>query len=329
MSILNNVGKPQEEQDFKKFLTQGKIGYNLIAVSPNLAQLKQMKDSGLNIYVPAEEPVYIGLDSPTFDGEKTTPYVDVVVYLRNIDNPDNIVNPRLRIFKSFETSKEGKFKIINKYGSTSYITEQEYNAGVIPASMDFYVNEGVKRCMKGEEQFIGFCRALYNLSPINNATPKNNKVIDVDKRPAHAFYLTEENYAKLFKGDFSEIREALMVRPDAKVGYLTGVRTNAEGKQYQDFFLDQPLRPFGITTDKDDYLISRLQDAIANGRYASTEYGLPNTKGREYDPNSKPQPSSMDNGLPGLADNGLPGLAGGFAPAPDLSNAGEPDDLPF
>lgn len=333
MSIIGNIGKAHETIEFKKFLTQGKVAYNLIAISPNIAALKAMKDSGLNIYVPTEEPIYFGLESPKFgETDKTTPYFDAVMYLRNVDVPDNIVQVRHRIFNLNEVSDAGKYKVINMYGSTTYITEQEYNAGIIPALMDFYVNEGVKRSLKGEEHFIGFCRALYNQQAVNNPTAKNPKVLDIDKRPLHKFYLTDANYEKLFKGDFSEIREALLSVPDAKVGYLTGVKTTAEGKEYQDFFIDVPLRSFQVNGTKDDYMVTKLQDAMAHGRYASTQFGLPDTKGREYDPSSKPQASAMDSGLPGLAGGGLPGLPGlapnGFPPAPDFTNE-EPDDLPF
>ena len=78
-----------------------------------------------------------------------------------------------------------------------------------------------------------------------------------------------ENIDKLFKGDFSEIREAIALQPLNKVKVLFGVRTTDDNKQYQAFYTQMFLR-----NNVADYsrLDKDVQERKLNGAYPTTEF---------------------------------------------------------
>lgn len=355
---MQNFGNYNETTDFVNIITLGKHKYNVLAVNPSITQLKAMKAQGVNVFVPTEEPKYLGKTSSTFGGPEDTDYFDVVFHLRSTINPDIITQCRYRVLKKLEPTNDGtKKRVINLYGQTAWLTEQEIQAKVIPNNLAFFLPDNMRPSFKGEENLIKFIRAFLNMPVVSNPTMgadgRMRKSVDVDKRANYKTMFSKEDFDALFAGKFDGLQSIVSSAPEASVVLVTGakiVEPTEEGKSqkvYQAFFTDEPLRSFAMEKDTGDaYIIKQIQDAVENGRYSSVYWGLPNITPREYDPKSAPtatpnndafptgasslpgvgQPASNPFGTPTQNANPFPAAAPTFsAPSDDSSE----DGLPF
>lgn len=355
---MSNFGSYNEQPTFVNKLLVGKTKWQVLAVNPTLGQLKSMKDQGLNVFVPTEEPVYIGKAPATFNAPTETPYFDTRFILKSLvpGHEDLISQISYRVFNTPEVSANtGKHKVINLYGATTWIEESELKAGVLPAKMDFYIKDGMRSCLRGEENVIKLIRSLLNMPVVNNptvdpVTGKMRKGVDVDKRPQFASQFNKQMFDEMFAGKFTSLQAIISdaYSKGASVALLAGVRTttNDEGvtKQYQSFYGDEPQRAFWFdgnkTESSDNFIVKRLEDAVSNGRFSNVYFGVHNLKPREYteaeakggstngtaapasDPFGSSVPSSNPFGAPAM--NNSP-----FPPAPDFGSQEDPDDLPF
>jgi hypothetical protein len=92
-----------------------------------------------------------------------------------------------------------------------------------------------------------------------------------------------DNLDKIFKGDFSEIIDALGFQPTNKVKVMLGVRTDTNtGRLYQSVYTKKFLRNSSssyATLEKE--IQEMLKNAAATGRTLNTEYSA--TPVHEYD----------------------------------------------
>lgn len=327
---MQNFGSFNETTDFVNIITLGKHKYNVLTVNPSKVQLEAIKAKGINVFVPTDEPKYIGKTSSTFGGPEDTDYFDVVFHLRSTINPDIITMCRYRILRTLEPSRDGlKKRVINLYGQTSWLTEQEIQAKVIPSNLAFFLPDSMRPSFRGEEALIKFIRAFLNMPVVSNPTMgadgKMKKAVDVDKRPLYKTMFDKQDFDSMFAGKFDGIQSIFGSAPEASVVLVTGARTvesteaGKPNKVYQAFFSDEPLRSFAMEKDSGDaYVIKQIQDAVENGRYANVYWGLPNISPREYDPKAAPTATPNNSAFPtGATGQGMPGgLPGVGAPAP-------------
>lgn len=339
---MQNFGSFNETTDFVNIITLGKHKYNVLAVNPSQAQLAAMKAKGINVFVPTEEPKYIGKTSSTFGGPEDTDYFDVVFHLRSTINPDIITMCRYRILRTLESSKDGlKKRVINLYGQTSWLTDQEIQAKVIPTNLAFFLPDSMRPTFRGEESLIKFIRAFLNMPVVSNPTMgadgKMRKSVDVDKRPLYQTMFNKEDFDGLFTGKFDGIQGIVASAPDAAVVLVTGARTveatepGKANKVYQAFFTDEPLRSFAMEKDTaDSYIVKQIEDAVNNGRYSNVYWGLPNISPREYDSNAAPTATPNNSAFPtNTTGQGIPGgLPGVGSPAPFGAQASNPFGAP-
>ena len=83
-----------------------------------------------------------------------------------------------------------------------------------------------------------------------------------------------DNIEKYFKGDFSEVKQAIALQPINKVKVLFGVRTTDDNKQYQTVLTQMVLR-----SSVNDYskLDAFIQERKNNGAYNNIEFSNGNT----------------------------------------------------
>lgn len=293
---LSNV---QEDTNAPRKLFLGIENFRATAVNPTLAELKAMG-------IPATtEPEYnVKVQRNFGDGEKEYDAVNVRVYLTN-DDPANPIRTQVnyQIVKASHLSSTNKLKVINKYGTSTWLEETHITAGTVPGNMAWYVNEDVKVCYRGEDTLISFLKSYRNLPNIKGTS-------DADTRKKGISVIGATDWDKMFSGNFTDIREAIIgIGDKGSVGYLMGVR-HLEDKDVQTLYKANPLKRYIKKVGGNEYLTKDVNDSQQAGAYADVTFDTSSYKLREYDVN-------MDKVI---ADT--PGL-------PSYSSIGENDDLPF
>jgi hypothetical protein len=172
------------------------------AINPTLAEAKEL---GINL---KEEPNYI----MEKDGVKLA---RVAVYLSNPDlGIDNVVMSMFVEQRADKTKDGNKSKFINQYGKTTIFIEN------LSQAPDYYSQDGAREAFIGEDILVSnfiwaWADAKYN-------DDKKDKILI--------------NTEKLFKGDFSELKGLVKPLVNNGVRVLLGVKTAANGKQYQDVY---------------------------------------------------------------------------------------------
>lgn len=307
------IGNYQKAVEFtERTLTIGKLKFTPVAVNPSKKELEDLKQNkGLNVYVPDQEPAYIGkfaLDQAK--PNETTDYFDITIYIRSLAFPDNIDRLTYRVYNTGRKSQTGKFEVINAYGNTAWLEKANIDSKTAPAEMNWYVMDGVKYLRRGEAPLVAFIRALRNLKNVAQDTPNKEQLRSV---------FSDDDIKKMLKGDFKNIKNIILEVPEAAVTLVTGIRTN-DDKKYQDYYRDLPLRSYITDSNRsDEWIIKQIADAQANSRYANTNFFLSSgIEGREY--------------IAGMEGNSSSNDSFDFPDAPDTSGMNFEDadnDLPF
>lgn len=172
------------------------------------------------------------------------------------------------IRKEFKVNRDGsKVQVIDKYGRTAWVTQEQYKNKEIPVYSNGPANidKDYRACFHGEEDLTNFIKAYLNIPNVMKYV--NEKWIMVDN-PADC-EARLENIEDYFKGNFSELREVITLQPNNKVKVLFGVRTTDDNKQYQtvynQMFLKNSITDYS-RLDKD------LQERKNAGAYTTTEF---------------------------------------------------------
>lgn len=261
----------EETQGGGRKIYLGVENFHPVAVNPTLAELQAMG-------IPAtEEPTYHGKTTRTYkEGEQDYDYFSVRIFLENKNASESIrTQVQYTVLRDNMYSTTGKYMVINKYGSTTWLEEDYIDTETTPSNMQWYVTEGVKKCYRGEDTLIAFLKALRNLPTINMSTKETDKV-----KGTATF--TDQDLEKLFKGDFTDIRNVIMDSKENKVGFLLGAKTVNDTTR-QACFTRLPLKAYIKHTNSTEYLIKQVKDAQDNGSYADTYFDLNDTSLKEYD----------------------------------------------
>jgi len=249
----------------------GVENFHVTAVNPTLAELNAMG-------IPATvEPTYHGkLKRDMGAGELEYDYFSVRVFLDNRDAKSNIrTQAQYTVLRDHHFSSTGKFAVINKYGTSTWLEEDAINSLNFPKNMQWLIPDGVKKAYRGEASIIDFIKALRSLNNIKMETP-------VAERSKGIINFDDKDLDKLFKGDFTDIRKIILATPDAKVGFLLGVKT-IDGKERQALYNRLPLKAYVRATNSTDYLIKQVTEAQEKGSYADTYFDTDDTVIKEYD----------------------------------------------
>ena len=207
----------------------------VLAFNPNKAQIKELMG-----FEPQEEPVYIG--SQDVDGKKVD-YVRLSFVVRTTEEPE--VTQMLTYFirnQYVKGSQSGKYFVGDHYGNTAWATED-----VIKAKQTVMYSNGPAKLIgdyrplyEGEIEVIRFLKEFIVLGSPGDTNGFNyvdgNWVpmpkADLDNNEC---YFTAEEVQKMFKGDFSTIKDAIALQPNNEVKVLFGIRTR-EDKEYQTIY---------------------------------------------------------------------------------------------
>ena len=205
-------GKSNEvkEGGSRKFFT-GVENFNVVAVNPTKAQLEELYGREISY-----EPEYIGTQTVSdSDGEREVPQVRLDFYLNNNDG-DNPITTKASFYviNTHHKSQTGKIKVINDFGKTTWLVEDDVKSKTVPSNMQWYNISGLKVAKRGEEEVVDFIANLLNL-------PWDlTKLSD----PAQAFAkFDKEQWAAIFGGDFSYV-QGIIEGTNNKIGVALGVK---------------------------------------------------------------------------------------------------------
>ena len=174
------------------------------------------------------------------------------------------------IRKEARVNREGsKVQVIDKYGRTAWVTKEQYKNKEIPvyANGPANIDKDYRTCFHGEEELTNFIRAYLGIPNVMKYIKDKSKWIMVEHPEECEVRL--EHIEDYFKGDFSELREAIALQPTNKVKVLFGVKTTDDNKQYQAIYTQMFLMNKITNYSKLD---EDLQKRKAAGAYPTTEF---------------------------------------------------------
>lgn len=278
-----NVSKPQAESTSSKSpykLYTGIEAFSVVAVNPTMKELEAMGMTNI-----VEEPKYINNDD-----DYTVATIRIMLDNNDVLNPIK-TSVNYYITNNRWNSKTGKVQVINSFGQTTWVTVDDKDVITIPENIaSWYVTEGVKIAKRGEEDLLSFIKALYNLPTVSKETNKDSYA------DSYAFF-EENDYKKLFSGDFSEIRNTLLSCPENKVSLLLGVRKSDDsGRLSQVVYSSSPMRSYQKSnTTSLDWLVKRVRSTQENGGYATTVFDFNDLSLKEFTDNITITPNEVDD----------------------------------
>lgn len=173
-------------------------------------------------------------------------------------------------------ANSGKTQVIDKYGRTAWVTQEELASHAIPVYSNGPANidKDYRPAYVGEEELMEFVKT-YLCIPSPTVWDNNlKKQVPNDKVKPEECECRFDNLDKIFKGDFSEIKEALGFQPTNKVKILLGVRTDTNtGRLYQTVYTKKFLRNSSNNFNAMGKEIEEMRkNAMENGRMLNTEY---------------------------------------------------------
>lgn len=142
------------------------------------------------------------------------------------------------------TNKDNtKCQIIDKYGRTAWVTNEEFAQKAIPMYKNGPANidKDYRKCYTGEEELTSFIINYLNIenpmSYVNGVWIPNPRISDYSVCEARL-----DNITNYFKNDFSELKTIAQLQPKNKIMVCFGVRTTDDGRQYQTVYSRQTAR---------------------------------------------------------------------------------------
>lgn len=269
--------KSTEGNVVKKYIGVGSVG--VLAVNPNKETLEKLYNTTIN-----DDPSYLSEVEVDPEGDKhTVPQVRIDFVVQTDPEKCNGIDMKTKI--PFFITKEvrynrdrSKVQVINKYGETTWLPIENAKSGTVPANLSWFEPADFRPAYIGEEDLTGFLKAYLNI-PNKSYRKSNGEVVELpNKADAEARLDKIENY---FKGDYSELREAISLQPKNRVKGLFGVRTTEDGKQYQAVYVQKFLKNSVTDYSKLD---AELQDRKAAGAYPTTEFEVCDLKEYTIEP---------------------------------------------
>ena len=272
--MISKGNASKEAQEFKRFI--GVCPVFVKAVNPNKAEHEKLFNTTLE-----EAPVYVQ-DKEDSDGNS---YKNVRISV--VLQPDTekigfdmplVTMPLFITNQKQHGANSGKYQVVDKYGRFAWATEAEISAKEIPTYSNGKkadISNDYRIAYVGEEDLTNFIRVFLCIPSITK-WDNNEKcmVPNTEDKPEECeCRLDVETFEKLFKGDFSEIKEILGFQPTNKIKVCLGVRTDANGKLFQSVYTKKFIS--NATTNYsslDKALQADIAYATTHNKALSTEY---------------------------------------------------------
>lgn len=270
--MISKGNKSAEEASYKRYI--GVTPVFVKAVNPNKTEHEALFNTTLD-----EAPNYIGKVSDSDGNEYANARISVVFQpdTEKIGFEMPLVTMALFLQNRPRVgATSGKIQVIDKYGRTAWATPEDVQNKNIPVYSNgpADIDKDYRPAYVGEEELMEFVKAYLCIPSVTMWDNNLKKMVPNTKVKPEECECRFDSLDKVFKGDFSEIKDALGFQPTNKVKVLLGVRTDAEsGKMYQVVYTKKFLRNSSTNFNALDKEIQEMiNNAAANGRILTTEY---------------------------------------------------------
>lgn len=254
-----------EGTPIKKYI--GVAPVRVLAVNPTKEQLEKLYNTQLE-----KAPDYIS--ELEVDGKKV-PNVRLDFIVKTDAERCNGIDftTKLTFFvrKSYRYNRDQtKVQVIDKYGRTAWVTVEQAKNHEIPTysnGQPANIDKDYRPAFVGEEDLTNFLKTYLNIPNVMKYV--NEKWVMTDK-PADC-EARLENVDKYFKGDFTELRNAIALQPNNKIKVMFGIRNTDDNKQYQTIYNQMFLRNSVTDYSKLDKDVQERKNA---GAYSTTEFSI-------------------------------------------------------
>lgn len=218
------IGKTQvstEAADAKKYIGVGSS--YVLAVNPTKEELEKLYGHDI-----ANAPEYVG----ERDG---VPYVRIDFIVKTDPQQcDGVeVTNKATIFLRNEPAynrDKTKVQVIDEFGNSTWakVEDAKMNKRIVQANgQDAKVAPKYRMACSGEADLVDFLKAYLNIGDVFNYV-NGSWIMKTENVEDYKFSF--EHLKDYFKGDVSELREALALQPKNKIKLLYGVRTTDRGQ---------------------------------------------------------------------------------------------------
>lgn len=265
----------KEAQEFKRYI--GVCPVFVKAVNPNKAEHEKLFNTTLE-----EDPVYVqdkeDAEGNTYKNVRISVVLAPDVEKIGFEMPI-ITMPLFVANKKQHGANSGKYQVVDKYGRFAWATETEISAKEIPTynnGKKADISNDYRIAYVGEEELTAFIKAFLCIPSITKWDNDNKCMVpNNDVKPEECECRLEvESFEKLFKGDFSEIKEILGFQPNNKVKVCLGVRTDANsGRLFQSVYTKKFMSNASTNYNSLDKLLQAdAAYAFEHNKVLSTEY---------------------------------------------------------
>lgn len=291
--VFMAFGKSRETKEFQREYIKGVAAVNILAVNPTRAEQNQiLKSEGSTDAINYVDTAKV---KDAKGNEQEVPRVRVTFIVRT--DPKIACNSGISstqfvsIFLSkgylYSHKEDGvtKIQVIDRFGRTAWATSEELKEHKIPMNT---IRKGPDAGKKkpanidkvyhpayiGEPELIDHMKKFTNI-PRPDVWDNDKRVWVMKTDPAELrdceAMLEPEDFEKIFKGDVSVIRDAIMGAPMNAYKLMFGVRIKTDGTIQQAVYTRLPVN-LAVTNYK-DFEAALLEDAAANPpRHPDTSY---------------------------------------------------------
>lgn len=261
--VIGNTQKSTEGTSFKRYVGVGSSF--VLDVNPNKKKTEELLG-----YELANDPEYV-VDT---DNGKEARITFIVRTDPSTNNDINITNRLLFTLRNNPAYNRDhtKVQVIDDYGNTSWGNIEDVKAGkklISPNGKELMLDTKYRMAFDGEASLVTFLKTYLGIKQafkyVNETWVKN------DDADTCKFKL--ENIKDYFKGNVTEIKEAIALQPNNKVKLCYSVRTTDEGKQYQTILTHSDFILPNYAGSKAYEKVERaFNNAKDRGSYATTEF---------------------------------------------------------
>ena len=270
VNMAFSKGVESKEVEFKLYTGVGTV--QVVAVNPTKDKLEAIYGRTFD-----NDPAYVS-EVTVGEGNKVlNARIDFIIktVADKCDGIDYVTKMPFFIQKEYRYNRDKtKVQVIDKYGRTAWVTVEQAKNHEIPmySNGPANIDKDYRPCYVGEEDLTEFIKTYLRIPNVMKYVREENKWVMVEHPEECEARL--DNIEKYFKGDFSEVKQAIALQPINKVKVLFGVRTTDDNKQYQTVLTQMVLR-----SSVNDYskLDAFIQERKNNGAYNNIEFSNGNT----------------------------------------------------
>ena len=281
------IGKTNESSETREFKRYVGVGSSyVLAVNPKKAELDSLMG-----FESASDPEYV-VDT---DNGKEAHVVFIVRTDPSVCNGIEITNKLTFVLRNSPAYNADKTKVqvLDSFGNSTWAAVEDAKAGAklfAAGGKSLKIDDKYRMACVGEADLVGFLKTYLCVQDVFNYI--NGSWVKKENADDYVFGL--EHIKDYFKGDFSELKEALALQPNNKVKLLYGVRTSDDNKQYQTIAKrSEMILPNNAGSSAFVRLEKNLTSAKAAGSFANTDFRVQELQEWSVEPTNLETPAAQ------------------------------------